>query len=87
MNSDEMRWLLQTIGDQETAKRFVQAQYERGRISHQMTVDLAREHGWTDYAAVQVLTLPHALMSTPRHCKRFQLSQDQFHEGPTLEAR
>lgn len=62
MNSDEMTWLLQTIGDQETAKRFLQAQYSAGRISRQMIVDLAREHGWTDYAAVQVWTLPHALM-------------------------
>lgn len=33
MISDEMTWLLQTMGDPETAKRFVQAQYDCGRIS------------------------------------------------------
>jgi hypothetical protein len=56
MNADEMTWLLQTIEDPETAKRFVQAQYERGRISNQVVADLAREHGLTDYPALQVLT-------------------------------
>ena len=45
MNADEMSWLLQTIGDPETAKTFVQAQYEYGRIGYRMIADLAREHG------------------------------------------
>lgn len=45
MNSDEMSWLLQTMGDPETAKRFVQAQYDCGRIRYQVLADLAREHG------------------------------------------
>lgn len=62
MNSDEMSWLLQTIRDPETAKRFVQAQYEHGRIRYQMIADLAREHGWTDYPAVQVLMPPPTSM-------------------------
>jgi hypothetical protein len=56
MNADEMNWLLQTIEEPETAKRFVQAQYEHGRVSYRVVADLAREHGWTDYPAVQVLT-------------------------------
>ena len=56
MNADEMSWLLRTIEEPETAKRFVQAQYERGRISYQVLADLAREHGWTEYPALQVLT-------------------------------
>jgi hypothetical protein len=56
MNSDEMNWLLQTIEEPQSAKRFVQAQYERGRVSYQLVTDLARGHGWTDYPAVHVLT-------------------------------
>jgi hypothetical protein len=32
MNSDEVNWLLQTIKDPENAKRFLQAQHQRGRI-------------------------------------------------------
>lgn len=43
MNTEEMNWLLQTIKDPETAKRFVWAQYERGRISHQVMTDVAPE--------------------------------------------
>src|SRR5262249_11076734 len=31
MNSDEVNWLLQTIEDPENAKRFVQAQHQRGK--------------------------------------------------------
>jgi len=34
MNSDEVNWLLQTIEDPENAKRFVQAQCQRGRIPY-----------------------------------------------------
>ena len=58
MNADEMNWLLQTIEEPETAKRFVQAQYELGRIPYQLVVDLARQRGWTDYPPVRVWTAP-----------------------------
>jgi hypothetical protein len=58
MNADEMNWLLQTIQEPETAKRFVQAQYELGRIPYQLVVDLARQRGWTDYPPVRVWTAP-----------------------------
>jgi hypothetical protein len=58
MNADEMNWLLQTIEEPDTAKRFVQAQYELGRISYQLVVDLARQRDWTDYPPVRVWTAP-----------------------------
>ena len=54
MNADEMNWLLQTIEESETAKRFVQAQYERARISHEVMANLAREQCWTDCSAFHV---------------------------------
>jgi hypothetical protein len=53
MNSDEVNWLLQTIEDPENAKRFVQAQYERGRIPNHVMADLARDRNWTDWPAVE----------------------------------
>ena len=56
MNADEMNWLLQTIEKPETAKRFVQAQYELGRITYQLVVDLAQQRGWTDYLLVRAWT-------------------------------
>jgi len=58
MNADEMNWLLQTIEEPDTAKRFVQAQYGLGRISYQLVVDLARQRDWTDYPPVRVWTAP-----------------------------
>jgi hypothetical protein len=58
MNADEMNWLLQTIEEPDTAKRFVQAQYELGRISYQLVVDLARQRDWADYPPVRVWTAP-----------------------------
>ena len=58
MNADEMNWLLQTIEEPDTAKRFVRAQYELGRISYQLVVDLARQRDWTDYPPVRVWTAP-----------------------------
>ena len=58
MNADEMNWLLQTIEEPDTAKRFVRAQYELGRISYQLVVDLARQRDWTDYPRVRVWTAP-----------------------------
>ena len=44
-------WFLQTIKESETKKRFVQAQYERARISHEVMANLAREQCWTDCSA------------------------------------
>jgi hypothetical protein len=58
MNADEMNWLLQTIEEPETARRFVQAQYELGRIPYQLVVDLARRQSWIDYLPVRVLSAP-----------------------------
>jgi RNA polymerase sigma-70 factor (ECF subfamily) len=46
MNREDLNWLLQTIKDPETEKRFVVALYGRGRISSQVMADLARERGW-----------------------------------------
>ena len=53
MNSDEMNWLLQTIEDPETAKRFVQAQYQRGRIPYHVMANLATDRNWTDWPALE----------------------------------
>jgi hypothetical protein len=58
MNADEMNWLLQTIEEPETAKRFVQAQYELGRIPYQLIVDIAQQQGWTDYLLLRVWMAP-----------------------------
>jgi hypothetical protein len=60
MNSDEVNWLLQTIEDPETAKRFVLAQYQSGRIPYHVMADLARDRNWTDWSAVEI---PAALIS------------------------
>ena len=60
MNSDEVNWLLQTIEDPENAKRFVQAQYQRGRIPYHVMASLARDRNWTDWSAVEK---PAALIS------------------------
>jgi hypothetical protein len=56
MNSDEMNWLLQTIDDPENAKRFVQAQYHRGRIPYHVMASLARDRNWTDFNGVHYHT-------------------------------
>ena len=56
MNREELNWLLETIQDAETAKRFVLVQYERGRISSQMRADVARERGWINRTTNQFLT-------------------------------
>ena len=53
MNSDEVNWLLQTIEDPEDAKRFVQAQYQRGRIPYHVMASLARDRNRTDWPAVE----------------------------------
>jgi len=62
VNREELNWLLQTIKDAERAKRFVLAQYERGRIFFQMMADVARERGWINRTANQFLTTatPHS---------------------------
>jgi hypothetical protein len=60
MNSDEVNWLLQTIEDPENAKRFVQAQCQRGRIPYHVMASLARDRNWTDWPAVEK---PAALIS------------------------
>ena len=51
MNREELNWLLQTIKDGASAERFVLAQYQRGRISFQLIVDIARERGWINRTA------------------------------------
>ena len=56
MNREEVNWLLQTIKDPGDAKRFLLAQYERGRISLQVMADVARERGWINRTANQFLT-------------------------------
>ena len=43
MNREEVNWLLQTIKDRENVKRFLLAQYKRGRISLQLMNDVAPE--------------------------------------------
>jgi len=53
MNSDEVNWLLQTIEDPENAERFVQAQYQRGRIPYHVMASLARDRNWADWPAVE----------------------------------
>jgi hypothetical protein len=60
MNADEMNWLLQTIEEPDTARRFVQAQYERARISYEVMADLAWERRGTDYSAFCVLSMATA---------------------------
>jgi hypothetical protein len=53
MNREHVNWLLQTMWDAENAKRFVLAQYERGRISLEVMTDVAREQGWINRTANQ----------------------------------
>ena len=53
LNSDEVNWLLQTIEDPENPKRFVEAQYRRGRIPYHVMASLARDRNWTDWPAVE----------------------------------
>lgn len=64
MNREEVNWLLQTIPDPENARRFLFAQYQRGRISLQLMNEVAPEpHGincaalvrWTEHAAMALV--------------------------------
>ena len=52
MNREELNWLLETIQDAKITKRFVLAQYERGRVSSQAMADVARERGWITHTAI-----------------------------------
>jgi hypothetical protein len=58
MNREEMIWLLQTIKDPRKAKRFVLAQYERGRISFQVMADVSPDQYWIDCRASRSLVTP-----------------------------
>jgi hypothetical protein len=64
MNSDEMNWLLETIEDPEKAKRFVRAQYERGRIPYRVMADVARDRGWADWPAAEQSLAPNSMECT-----------------------
>jgi hypothetical protein len=61
MDKGELKWLLQTIKNAETAELFVWAQYDRGRISSLLMANVGRERGWIYGNANQVLTVttPH----------------------------
>jgi len=56
MNREEVNWLLQTIKDPNDAKRFLLAQYERGRISLQLMDDVAPERDGINCATSLFLT-------------------------------
>ena len=49
----ELSWLLQTIQDTETAKRFVLVPHKHARISFQLLADIARKRGWINCTATQ----------------------------------
>jgi hypothetical protein len=53
-----MKWLLQTIEDPETARRFVVAQYQRARISYPVMAEVAREWGWINLIENEVQITP-----------------------------
>jgi hypothetical protein len=71
MNSDEVNWLLQTIEDPENARRFAEAQYQRGRIPYHVMACLARDRNWTDWPAVEQ---PAALISIECSTTRQKIS-------------
>ena len=56
MNREEVNWLLQTIKDPGDAKRFLLAQYQRGRISLQLMNDVAPERGCITRTTTPLLT-------------------------------
>ena len=56
MNREEVNWLLQTIKDPDDAKRFLWAQYERGRISLQLMNDVAPERDGIKRTTTPLLT-------------------------------
>ena len=56
MNREEVNWLLQTIKDPGDAKRFLLAQYERGRISLQLMNDVASERDCVNHTTIPLST-------------------------------
>jgi hypothetical protein len=56
VNREEVNWLLQTIKDPENVKRFLLAQYERGRISLQLMDDIAPERACINRTTSPFLT-------------------------------
>src|ERR1700731_1544967 len=56
MDREEVNWLLQTIKDPRDAKRFLLAQYERGRISLQLMNDVAPERDGIDRTTTPLVT-------------------------------
>jgi len=71
-----VNWLLQTIEDPENAKRFVQAQCQRGRIPYHVMANLARERNWTDWPAEEK---PAALISM--ECITTQQKDSSCHDA------
>ena len=57
MNREEVNWLLQTIKDPENAKRFLLAQYKRGRISLQLMNDVAPERDCVNRTTILLSTM------------------------------
>jgi hypothetical protein len=57
VNREEVNWLLQTIADPENAKRFLLAQYQRGRISLQLMNDVAPERHCINRTTAPALTM------------------------------
>jgi hypothetical protein len=53
MDTDDLRWLLQTIETPEMAERFVLAQYKQGRISAHVIAEIGLERPWISQAAIQ----------------------------------
>jgi hypothetical protein len=56
MNREEVNWLLQTIKDPGDTKRFLLAQYERGRISLQLMNEVAPERDCINGTTTPLLT-------------------------------
>jgi hypothetical protein len=52
MNREEVNWLLETIKNPGDAKRFLLAQYERGRISLQLMDDVASERDCVNHTMI-----------------------------------
>jgi hypothetical protein len=65
----ELNWLLQTIKDAETAKRFVQAQYEHGRISLQLMAHIVSECGWINRTTNQFF------VTAARHSTGYEMTE------------
>ena len=87
MNTDDLRWLLQTIEEPETAERFVLAQYKRGRIPDHVMADIACDRRWIGRAAIQVLTAA-TRRSTEYAIRQIPVipQEEQFHECAILTA-